>query len=98
MALQNQVDDAAVRQMVAALQRTDADCDAAMRAVNSSTSYLDSVWKGDAANRYRSALQDWTEGLNRVQRGVRELNDAMTQYYHSSAQVEDDNSAAASWT
>ncbi len=93
MAMQNQVDEAAVRQMIVALERTDADCDAAMRGVNGSISYLDSVWHGNAPSRYRSALHDWIEGLNRVQRGVRELNEAMGAHYHASARVEQDNSS-----
>jgi WXG100 family type VII secretion target len=98
MPLANQVTEADIRRMIAALNRTDANCDAAQRAVNASSDYLQSVWHGDAANRYRNALTDWLNGLSRVQQGLRELNEAMTQHYHTTNSIEGDASAAATWT
>jgi WXG100 family type VII secretion target len=98
MPLANQVTDVDIRRMIDALNRTDADCDGAHHAVNACSDYLQSVWKGDAANRYKNALHDWLDGLNQVQRGLRELNDAMTKHYHTTNTIEGDASAAATWT
>ncbi|MEV7737581.1 WXG100 family type VII secretion target [Streptomyces sp. NPDC088921] len=98
MALQNQVDDATVRRMMGGLTRTDADCDAAQRSVDASRSYLTSQWDGQAANTYSSALGNWLAGLAKVQRGVRELVDAMHTYYGQTNVTEADNTQSASWT
>jgi WXG100 family type VII secretion target len=98
MALANQVDDLTIRRMIEALNRTDADCDAAQRAVTASTDYLRANWNGGAADKYHAALERWQNGLNQVQKGLRELNDAMGKHYHTTNTIEGDASAAATWT
>jgi WXG100 family type VII secretion target len=98
MPLGTEMNEEVTRHMMAAMNQTDADCDAAQRAVDATSSYLDANWHGDAKNKFTGSIQQWQEALSQVKNGLRELNQAMNTYYTQSIQLEQDNSSLASWT
>ncbi|OKI85865.1 hypothetical protein A6A27_40115 [Micromonospora sp. CB01531] len=98
MPLGHEVDGETISKTIQAMNDVDADCDAAQRAVNDTASYLRTQWHGDASNQFTASIHDWQEGLNMVKQGLQELNAAMGTYYQQTAQIENDNSMAATWT
>lgn len=96
--LGTEVDGDTINRTIQTMTQTDAQCDAAQRAVDNTASYLNSQWHGTAANQFRTSLARWQEGLNQVKQGLRELNVAMESHYKITASIEDDNAARASWT
>lgn len=98
MPLGNEVDAATITRTISEMNTTDGQCDAAQRAVDATASFLDSQWHGEAKAAFITSIQQWQEGLNQVKRGLQDLNVAMTSYYQSTAQLEQDNSQLATWT
>ncbi|KWV32372.1 WXG100 family type VII secretion target [Micromonospora rifamycinica] len=98
MPLGNEVDEQTIRNTISAMNQTDAQCDAAQRAVDNTSSFLDTQWRGEAKTTFTTSIQQWLEGLSKVKQGLLDLNTAMTSHYQTSAQVEQDNALSASWT
>jgi WXG100 family type VII secretion target len=97
--LGTEVDGDTINRTIQTMLQTDAQCDAAQRAVDNTNSYLTSQWHGQAANQFTASIARWQDGLRQVQSGLRDLNTAMETHYHTTATIEDDNSGrAASWT
>jgi WXG100 family type VII secretion target len=96
--LGTEVDGETIHRTIQAMLQTDAQCDAAQRAVDNTTSYLNTQWHGTAANQFTGSIQRWQDGLNQVKRGLRDLNAAMESHYQTTATVEDDNTTRATWT
>ncbi|MET7394112.1 hypothetical protein ABZS66_11515 [Dactylosporangium sp. NPDC005572] len=93
--LANEVDEAAIRQLLDAFEVTMADvnaADASVNAVSGST-----PWHGEAANQYRRALSDWLQGLAKVRNGLEQLRTAMTEHLHVSTNAEDESASQAKW-
>jgi uncharacterized protein YukE len=98
MPLGNEVDQATITSTINQMTAADAECDAAQTSVEATASYLTANWTGGASTIFRNAIAEWQDGLNNVKLGLRNLNDAMTNHYHTSMNLEDDNTQLATWT
>jgi uncharacterized protein YukE len=98
MALGKEMDGTTVQATVQEMEKVDADCDAAQRSIDNTRSYLGSNWHGAAQSTFISSIDMWQDGLNKVKRGLADLNTAMVAYYQTSVQLEEDRSQNASWT
>ncbi|GIG03084.1 WXG100 family type VII secretion target [Catellatospora citrea] len=93
-----EVDEASIRQLIEAFDQTQANCDAAGKAVEDTRNYLEKVWQGDASARYSMAVAEWQSGLEKVKAGLAIMNEQMAEYHKETGSTEDSASSHASWT
>jgi uncharacterized protein YukE len=91
----NQVDEATIRQTLDAFEQAMANTNAARQSVDAVSSSV--PWHGDAAARYRDALANWLTGLGEVQKGLTDLQSAMSNHLHISANAEDTAASHSNW-
>jgi WXG100 family type VII secretion target len=97
MAGTNAHDDASTLRLLAAFDQTMADCNAAQSAVDSTSSYLNSIWKGQASAEFSNAISQWQDGLNKVKSALNMISGDMTSFHHSTGTTEHDSAADAKW-
>ncbi|WP_146605779.1 hypothetical protein [Micromonospora craterilacus] len=72
-----------------------ASVNAAMQSVDAVGSSLQ--WRGEAANGYKTALQDWLAGVTQVRTGLEQLREAMSSHLSISSAAEAEATQQARW-
>lgn len=86
--------------MVEAYRTCQAECMSIQMAVDAARERLATVWTSDqAALVYRSAMEQWLSGFQRVRQGLNLLDTSMQHYAETIATAEEDSSSqAGQWT
>ncbi|GGM63382.1 hypothetical protein ACFFX1_14205 [Dactylosporangium sucinum] len=93
--LGNSVDEYTITQTLNAFETTMANVNAAIQAVEAVGSSV--PWTGVAANKYRTSLSDWINGVQTVKNGLEQLRSSMTQHLSISSNAEDESAQHAQW-
>jgi WXG100 family type VII secretion target len=91
------VDFDANQKTMTAMDDAIANCNQAKSAVASAASYLETHWKGGAAQQFNQSITTWTQGLDKVVSALNEMAQSVANYHQVSTQIEGDNSQVATW-
>lgn len=95
---QNNVDDVTIAQVQNQLHQADQECIQAHNAVTTTIDFIGSSWKGGASDKYKLAIHDWLDGLDKVRGGLHQLIEGMQSHHQTSSQIEEDNAQlGGSW-
>ena len=91
----NAVDKKTINDTLTAFEDTMANTNAAIQAVEAVSSSV--PWQGEAAVRYRQALNNWVGGVQQVRNGLEQLRQSMTQHLHISSNAEEEAATMSQW-
>lgn len=90
-------DDAATLHLLAAFDQTMADANAAQNAVDQTTSFMNSIWSGEASREFTNAISAWQDGLNKVKAALNTISGDMHSFHQTTHTTEHDSIADAKW-